>query len=292
MDFVVGATGTVGCEICTLLVGAGRKVRGLVRPQSDPARVAELKKLGVDAVQGDLKDGSWMADACAGVETLFTTASALPVPKEGDAIDTVDLAGQKSLIAAAKAAGVERVVYISFPRYDDVSFPLGNAKKEVEEAIKASGMTYTILQSSFFVETWLTGAVGFDWPSGAVRVHGDGNQKVAFVAAKDIAKYAVASVGNAKVENRVMKVGGPESLTPNQVVKMFEAAGKPLKVEYAPESALAEQLAGADNDVMKSFVGLMITLSRGDGVDVAAARAAYPNVTLVNVNDHVKQITS
>lgn len=49
-------------------------------------------------------------------------------------------------------------------------------------------MTYTILQASFFVETWLTGAVGFDWPSGAVRVYGDGNQKVAFVAAKDIVR--------------------------------------------------------------------------------------------------------
>ena len=76
------------------------------------------------------------------------------------------------------------------------------------------------------------------------------------------------------------------------VIKMFEAAGKPLKVERVPESALQEQLAGADNDAMRSFLGLMITLSRGDGLDVAAARAAYPNVTLVNINDHVKQITS
>ncbi|MBT8468751.1 MAG: hypothetical protein KJN97_08380 [Deltaproteobacteria bacterium] len=107
----------------------------------------------------------------------------------------------------------------------------------------------------------LSAAVGFDWASGAVRIYGDGNQNVAFISAKDVAK-------------------------------MFEAAGKPLKVEHAPESALQEQLAGADNDVMKSFLGLMITISRGDGVDTAAARAAYPNVQLTKVSDFVEQITS
>jgi uncharacterized protein YbjT (DUF2867 family) len=292
MDFVVGATGTVGGEICALLTKAGRKVRGLTRPQSDPGRVAELKKLGVEVVEGDLKDSSWMAKACDGVETLYTTASALPVPKEGDEIGTVDLAGQKSLIAAAKAAGVQNVVYTSFPRYDDVHFPLGDAKNAVEDAIKTSGVPYTILQASFFNETWLSAAVGFDWASGAVRVYGDGNQKVAFIAAKDVAKYAVASPGNVSVKNRVVKVGGPESVTPNDVVGMFEAAGKPLKVEHAPESALQEQLAGADNDVMKSFLGLMITISRGDGIDTAAAHAAYPSVELTKVSDFVKQITS
>ncbi len=292
MDFVVGATGTVGGEICALLTKEGRKVRGLVRPQSDAGRVAELKKLGVEVVEGDLKDSAWMADACKGVENLYTTASALPVPKEGDEIHSVDLAGQKNLIAAAKSAGVKNIVYTSFPRYDDVHFPLGDAKNAIEEAIKASGVDYTILQASFFNETWLSAAVGFDWASGAVRIYGDGDQKVAFIAAEDVAKYAVASPGNAAVKNRVVKVGGPESVTPNAVAKMFEAAGKPLKVEHAPESALQEQLAGADNDVMKSFLGLMINISRGDGVDTAAARAAYPNVELTKVGEFVKQITS
>ena len=41
MDLVVGSTGVVGCEICALLVKAGKKVRGLTRAQSDPGRVSD-----------------------------------------------------------------------------------------------------------------------------------------------------------------------------------------------------------------------------------------------------------
>ena len=55
MNLVVGATGTLGGEICSRLAQAGKSVRGLVRTSSDPARVEALRKQGVEIATGDLR---------------------------------------------------------------------------------------------------------------------------------------------------------------------------------------------------------------------------------------------
>ena len=56
MNLVVGATGTLGGEICARLVQAGKPVRGLVRASSSPERVDALRKAGVELATGDLRD--------------------------------------------------------------------------------------------------------------------------------------------------------------------------------------------------------------------------------------------
>jgi uncharacterized protein YbjT (DUF2867 family) len=63
---VVGATGLLGSEICEKLVAKGHKVRALVRPTSDPARIERLRSMGVELVAGDLKDPRSLEKACHG----------------------------------------------------------------------------------------------------------------------------------------------------------------------------------------------------------------------------------
>lgn len=53
---VVGATGLLGSDICKLLIEQGRSVRALVRATSDPAKVENLRTLGVEILQGDVRD--------------------------------------------------------------------------------------------------------------------------------------------------------------------------------------------------------------------------------------------
>lgn len=291
MEFVVGATGVVGGEICRLLRDRGAEVRGLVRKRSAPDRVRRLEELGVNLVEGDLTDAGWMEEACRGVETLFTTASYLPLAKDEGSVDTVDRDGQARLVEAASSAGVRNVVFTSFMRYDDVAFPLGKAKESAERAIAASGMHYTILQSTFFDEVWLTPVVGFDWANGAVRVYGDGEQTVAFVSAADVAAYAVASVGNPRAMDRIVEVGGPDALTPHRVVSIFEAAtGSSIGVEHVPEAALRQQLEAAGDPVTASFAGLMINLARGDGIEPEAVRRVFPDMHPTSVEDYAARV--
>src|SRR2546423_737264 len=153
MILVVGATGLLGSEICQLLVAGGEPVRALIRSSSDRTKVEKLRGLGVETFEGDLKNRSSLDAACHGMSAIISTASATLSRQECDTLQTVDREGQLSLIDAAKAAGVERFVLISFPNMN-VEFPLQSAKREVqhvsEEQLRAQKEEATdSLQESF-----------------------------------------------------------------------------------------------------------------------------------------------
>ena len=125
---------------------------------------------------------------------------------EGDTIRTVDHEGQLSLVDAARAAGVAHFVLISFSGMN-VEFPLQTAKREVERHLKESGMTYTILQPTFFMEVWLSPALGFDAAQGTAQVYGSGQHKISWISFQDVAEFAIASLDNPAARNAVIKLG-------------------------------------------------------------------------------------
>src|ERR1039457_4974824 len=161
MNLIVGATGLVGGEICRRLAAQQKPVRALVRPTGDESRIDELRAAGAELATGDLKDPASIQAACAGATAVLSTASSVLSRQPGDTIDGVDRLGQLQLIEAAASAGVKHFVYVSFsPMAED--FALQRAKREVERALIESGMTYTILRPTFFMEIWLSPALGFD----------------------------------------------------------------------------------------------------------------------------------
>ena len=87
------------------------------------------------------------------------------------------------------------------------SFPLQDAKRAAENALKKSGMTYTILQPTFFTEIWLSPALGFDAANAAARVYGSGENKTSWISYKDVAKFAAAAVDNPAARNAVIELG-------------------------------------------------------------------------------------
>ena len=111
----------------------------------------------------------------------------------GDSIESVDQEGQLSLVDAARKAGVEHFVFVSFRDNPRIQFPLGLAKRAVERALKASGMAYTILQASYFMEVWLTPALGFDAGNRNVRIYGDGSRPISWISYRDVARAAAAA---------------------------------------------------------------------------------------------------
>ena len=284
MNLVVGATGLLGSEICRLLAAEGKPVRALVRPTSDQDKVAQLESLAVEIARGDLKDRSSLNAACLGASAVISTASSTLSRQEGDSIKSVDLEGQLNLIDAAKAANVSRFVLISFPPVD-VEFPLQTAKRSVEEHLKTSGLTFTILQPTFFMEVWLSPHLGFDAVNGKARVYGSGANKMSWISFKDVAKFAVASLDNAQARNAVIKLGGPEALSPLEVVRIFEELqGRKFDVEHVPEEALRQQRETASDPLQQSFAGLMLYYSRGDVIDMRDTLDKF-SVQLSSVRD-------
>jgi uncharacterized protein YbjT (DUF2867 family) len=278
MILVVGATGMVGGDICRRLVDRGETVRALVRPASAPEKVGALHDLGIRTVVGDLRDRASLAVACAGVDAVISTVSSMPfsfVPGEND-IETTDLRGQMALIDVARASGVGHFVYVSFSKNLDLDYPLRNAKRAVEEHLRASGMPYTILRPSCFMEVWLSPAVGFDPASAKATIYGTGINPMSYVAAGDVAEFAVRSLDFHGARNAVIEIGGPAAIPPVDVVRIFEdVAGRPFEISHVEMDALAEQQAAATNDMARSFAGLMRCVARGDAIPMIETSRAF-----------------
>jgi len=188
-----------------------------------------------------------------------------------------DTNGAKSLIDAAKAAGVKHFIYTSFSKNMDADFPLRNAKREVEAYLKTSGLTYTILRPGYFMEAWLSPMVGFDAENAKATIYGSGDQPISYISLVDVIQFEVASVTSPAARDNVLEVGGPQPVSPNEVVKLFEAkSGKTFETSYVPAEALKGQMEGATDPMQKSFAGLMYCYALGDPIDMQAVLQAFP----------------
>ena len=291
MILVIG-TGLLGSEICRRLLERGEKVRALARKTSDGTKVQRLQALGADVVQGDLKDRTSLDAACRGVSTVITTASTTLSRQPDDSIRSVDQDGQLQLVDAARQAGVTQFIYMSFSGNLEVDCPLHTAKRTVERHLQESGMTYTILRPSFFVELWLSPALGFDFSNGAARLFGNGQRPISWISLGDVAEFAVRCVGHAAARNAVIELGGPEALSPDQVVRMFdEVTGRHFQTEHVPETALEQQWQTAADPLQKSFAALMLGFAQGDSIDMRQTLQAFP-LRELTVREYATRVTA
>jgi uncharacterized protein YbjT (DUF2867 family) len=286
MNLIVGATGLLGNRICALLTERGKAVRALARNTSSPDKVAHLQKTGAEITRGDLKDPRSLEAACRGTHSVISTASSTLSRQEGDSIESVDRQGQLNLIDAAEAAGVKHFVLISFPQAP-IDFPLQSAKRVVEDRLRRSRMTHTILQPTFFMEVWLGPALGFDAANGKAQIYGNGYNRVSWISFEDVAQFAAGSVDNDRVKNVTLRLGGPEAVSPLEVVHSVEAqTGKPFAVQHVPEEALRAQYDGATDSLQRSFAALMLYCATGDVIDTTEALRLIPVERLKSVRDH------
>ena len=233
MILVVGASGFLGREATKLLLDEGQQVRAMTRT---PATVEDLKKLGAEVIQGDLIDPSSLKRACKGVDRVLAAAHSL-FGKGKYKSEAVDDRGHRALIEAAKAAGVAHFVYTSmFGVTPDHPIDFCRTKGRIEEYLKASGLSYTILRPSAFME-WH--AHIFNGKSilekGKTSLIGTGNKPRNFIAVHDVAQFAVQALLDPKLKNRTINIGGPQNFTNNQVAELYgKMAGMTPKVSHMP----------------------------------------------------------
>ena len=277
MILVVGATGFLGSEICRQLTEKGKSVTALVRTTSDPGKIDNLKKLGAKLVYGDLKDRASLDRACQGISTVISTASTTISQQPDDSIPGVDRDGQRSLIDAAAATGVSRYIFISFSSNMNMDSPLVAAKRSVEAHLAQSGMIYTVLRPSYFMEAWLSPMIGFDFPNAKAQIYGDGTNGISWISLPDVASFTVAALDNATAENAVIELGGPEALSPLAVVHLFEMKmGRRFEIQHIPMAALRAQNTAATDPLQQSFSALMINYAEGDVIDMEVTLNAFP----------------
>ena len=257
---VVGATGQLGTAVVRQLVARGRRVRALVRPSSDHAH---LRISGVELVVGDLRDRGSLDRACQGATEVIATANAV-IPRGRASFEAVEGQGYANLIAACQVSGVRRFVFMSVPvtpHDDDV--PTFRLKRRIEGQLQASGLPYTIVRGSLFMDDWLA-LIGSSIPlrgaeaatlrrpfwfsrlflgvvgrlvegHGVALVPGSGQARHAFVALEDVASFLAGAIGLPSTRDAILEVGGPEVLSWDEAVAVFaRVLGRPVRAVHAP----------------------------------------------------------
>lgn len=261
MIFVVGATGQLGTTIVRKLTDRGLAVRALARRTSN---CEALARDGVDLVFGDLRDEPSLDAACQDVETIIATANAAVPTQKRDSFRSVDGRGYENLIRAAKRAGVRQFIYtsaLSQPGFDKL--PIGRQKRITENNLRESALEYTIFRADAFMDVSFA-MMGSDLPvrgaesatverpfwftsrffsgvkdsmtkNGTAGLIGDGNVKHSYICIDDLAEFHVRAVGQPEARNKTFDIGGPEALTQNEVLAIFEKVlGRALKPKRTP----------------------------------------------------------
>lgn len=233
MILIVGAGGRLGGTVARRLLNAGKPVRAMSRT---PAKLADLRALGAEVVAGDLRDADSLARACQGVDVVLAAAHAFAKGPAGNVPPAVDDAGNRQLIDAARVAGARHFVLTSIHGVRaDHPVDLFRCKYSAEQHVRASGLSYTILRPTAFMELW-TELVGQPIVQrGKAMIFGRGANPNNFVAVDDVARFALLAIDDPRARGRVIEVGGPENLTLLQFAATIErVTGRAASKQHIP----------------------------------------------------------
>ena len=290
MIAVIGATGIVGGMIVRRLLDRGKEVRILVRRDSLSAQLAlegratsaeSLIEAGAQPVHGDLRDRASLDAVVEGVHTVISTANSAGRGGD-DNPQSVDLEGNQNLIEAARDAGVQHFVFISaFGASPNHPVPFMQAKGQTEASLRDSGMEYTILAPTPFLEVWAAVVVGMPALQGKpVSLIGEGRRRHSFISNRDVAAFAAAAVDHPAARNQYLAIGGPEPLTWHDVVSTYERAlARPIPVQFVP---MGEPIPGLP-DPMPWILAGMESYDSAIEMDETAHTFAVPLTTLETV---------
>ena len=210
---VTGGTGTVGSAVVKELVARGAGVKVLTR---DPAKLKHLQ--GVTAVQGNLLEPASVRRAFDGVDSVFLL----------NAVSQTEASEALMATTGMRLAKVKRVVYLSVHQADKAAWlPHFGSKIGVEEALKVSGIPFTILRPNNFYQNDY-------WFKDVLLQYGVypqplGSAGVSRVDVRDIAEAAAVTLTTSGHEGQTYDLVGPEAVTGESTAKSWSAAlGKPI----------------------------------------------------------------
>lgn len=230
---VVGATGALGRPAVRLLLERGVAVRAVCR---HPQQAADLAELGAEVVAGDLTDSASLAHATTGVQRVLAAAHGM-LGRGRWCSEAVDDAGHRRLFAAARHAGVDRLVYTSaYGAGPGHPIDFFRTKHTMEQVLAASGLTHVVLRPTAFMEHHVHHFNGAGLlAKGKAQLIGPGTKVRNFVAASDVARFAVRALVEDPLPFRRLDIGSPGHYSNNEVAALYaRCAGVPLRIGHLP----------------------------------------------------------
>lgn len=289
MILVAGGTGTLGTRLVSLLAGRGEQVRVLTR---DRSRAAHLDARAAIAV-GDTGNPESLRRAAEGARTVISAIQGF-AGTPGASPANVDRDGNRNLIRAALAAGTTHMILISV-RDASSGHPmtLMRMKYAAEQELISSGLAWTIIRPSAYIETWceVLGRPLLD--NGKGMVFGRGRNPVNWVSAWDVARFADLAVTDPALRGQVIEVGGQENLTMTEFVHAFQhETGADGKIRRIPRpllragSVLARPVSPA---TARQIQAALIMDTRPQALDAMAIRRRYPAIPVTRLADVLRR---
>ncbi|MGG1636065.1 SDR family oxidoreductase [Paenibacillus sp. NRS-1760] len=230
MIAIIGATGTIGSELLKRLADLGVPARALSRePEMLRNRLGDAGKSTIEVAGADAADPESLRRAFAGVKQLFMTISNSPRQVEME----------MTIIRLAAEAGIEHIVKISSPAFEELS-PVSVAgwHRDIESFLDDSGMNRTVLRPYAFMQNLLRHVPTITAQGAFFGVMGDAPCN--FIDCRDIADVAVEVLTNQEAAGRIYTLTGSEIYSYPQIAEKLSALlGKTIRyINVEPQAML------------------------------------------------------
>lgn len=290
MILLAGGTGRLGTKVVTVLGQRGQELRVLTRDRSRAAHIAGQR---IEIAEGDVRDLAAVRRAVDGAQTVVSAIQGFAGTKDGGPA-TIDRDGNRNLISAAAEARVEHFVLVSVK---DASphhpAELMRMKYAVEQDLKASGLAWTIIRPTAYMETWceVLGRPLLD--KGKTQVFGNGRNPINWVSAADVAEFVALAAVDPRMRGEVIEVGGPDNLTMSAFVDVFrKEVGSSGNVGHIPPVAM--RLMGVVMSLVNPGMARQIQMgvimdTRPQAFDALATRRRYPSIPVTSLDEVVRR---
>jgi uncharacterized protein YbjT (DUF2867 family) len=245
MILVAGGTGLVGSAIVRELRRRGKDA-AVLTTSADKAR---KKFPGFDLYyrEGDVTQPETLVGPTRGVEVVIGAQqfpnSPIEDPARGETFENVDARGTENLVRAAKEAGASRYVYLSGAGAAPDGYHWFQSKWRAEEAVRNSGMTWTIIRPSWVYgpdDRSLNRFLSMSRYLPFVPLIGNvGKQQMQPVFVDDVGRAVADSLENSVAEGQTYEIGGPEVMSMKEVVQTaLEVAGRKRLLLPAPKGVM------------------------------------------------------
>ncbi|AFD25661.1 SDR family oxidoreductase [Deinococcus gobiensis] len=229
---VTAATGHLGQLTVQALLDRGVPAGDLVAIVRDPQKAQAIAAQGVEVRQADYTQPEGWAQALAGVDRLLLISSS----------SMEDRAGQhRTVIEAAKAAGVELLAYTSLLKADTAQMSLAADHQATEAILKESGVPYVLLRNGWYLENYNAAqSLGAGAVLGAA-----GEGRINAASRRDYAEAAAAVLSTEGHAGRTYELGGDQGFTLAELAaEIGRQGGKDVAYHDLPEGEYEKTLEG------------------------------------------------
>jgi uncharacterized protein YbjT (DUF2867 family) len=252
---VVGGTGMLGGQVVTALLSRGKRVRALVRPVSDAAR---LERAGVEIARGDMMDPASLLRAMDGADAVVTTAAGYTRHSKGDTAE-IDRTGNSNLADAASRAGVRRFVLTSILTCDQTpQVPHFWHKKLAEDRLEVLGVPFVSLRPGAFLDQITR--MGDPFAKRRLMSFGSPTMPLTYVLTSDVAGYLADAVDAPGVDGQRIDIGWDRPVSMQEIAKISgRLLGQQVRVRTVPAGLInpVTAVVGRFNPMVKDLGEMM-----------------------------------